>query len=160
MKDQNWRNFVDDRKARILSLVRYAQLQQLDEGDHARYKHASETLVLAEKETNQLIDDLNAAIAAHDEKGDVLKMEAAAALQESRQRSSTPEADETSPDKGKAAESSASELDADAGDNDLPRTPAGEEHATKRRALQARHREYRVTLHRVKFLQVRSGFAT
>jgi len=39
------------------------------------------------------------------------------------------------------------------GDGDLPRTPAGEDHLNKKRALQQRLRECYLTLHRIKFLQ-------
>lgn len=58
--------------------------------------------------------------------------------------------------KGKAIERDESEppsSDEDAEDYDLPKTPAGQEHGIKRRALQQRLRESNVTLHRVKFLQ-------
>jgi E3 ubiquitin-protein ligase SHPRH len=56
--------------------------------------------------------------------------------------------------KGKDREQSpSSSVDLDSDDHDLPRTPAGEEHGIKRRALQHRLRECFITLHRVKFLQ-------
>lgn len=41
----------------------------------------------------------------------------------------------------------------DVEDRGLPKTPAGEEHSIKRRALQQRLRECLMVMHRVKFLQ-------
>jgi E3 ubiquitin-protein ligase SHPRH len=38
-------------------------------------------------------------------------------------------------------------------EKDLPKTPAGEEHRIKRRAIKQRLREGQLVLHRVKFLQ-------
>ena len=147
---------MDDRKLRIHSLIRSAELLQHHEADHRRYQHALETLLLAEKETNLLIDDVTAAIATHDEKGEVLKKEAAI-LRAAHDRNSSPGPDEvdSGKGKGKAVEKtdSTSPINGDGEDGDLPRTPAGEEHAIKRRTLQVRLRECRVTLHKVKFLQ-------
>src|ERR1700733_1267691 len=100
MKDQNWRNLMDDRKLRIHSLIRCAELLQHHEADHRRYQHALETLLLAEKETNLLIDDVMAAIATHEEKGEILKKEAAI-LREARDRIPSPGPDEVDSGKGK-----------------------------------------------------------
>jgi E3 ubiquitin-protein ligase SHPRH len=136
---------------KIQIFIQRAQLQQHNEDDHTRYQHALETLLLAEKEANKLIEDVKTVIAEHDEKGETLKKEAAV-LRELR----NPEIVEESKDKGKgkAIEREASpSSDADSEDHDLPKTPAGQEHGIKRRALQQRLRECNVTLHRVKFLQ-------
>lgn len=131
-------------------LTRRAQLQQHDNQDHIRYQHALETLLVAEKEADKLIEEIKTVIADHEEKGEVLKKEAAA-LRESRNQETVERVDHKG--KGKAVEREASPtLDEDA-DYDLPKTPAGQEHGIKRRALQQRLRESRVTLHRVKFLQ-------
>lgn len=106
---------------------------------------------MAEKEANKLIDEVRAIIGEHEEKGDVLKKEAAA-LRELR----NPEIVEETNDKGKGKAPEREDTpssDADSEDHDLPKTPAGQEHGIKRRALQQRLRECNVTLHRVKFLQ-------
>ena len=155
MVDQNWRNLLDDKRQKIQSLIRYAQLQQHNEADRTRYQNALGTLLVAEKETKQIIDDVKAAIADHDEKGDILKKETIA-QRGVRHKSLNPDSSHNDVDKGKGKEVWDESSDEDvAEDPDLPRTPAGEEHALKKRVLHARLREYNVTLHRVKFLQVR-----
>ncbi|KAK0216540.1 SNF2 family N-terminal domain-containing protein [Armillaria nabsnona] len=143
MQDQNWRNVVDDFKSKVQAIVRLAQLKQHDNNDHNRYHRSLELLLAAEKEANKLIDEIESAITDHDVKGDVLKKEAAA------RRASQPELPSR---KGKERELSWTPSE-DTDDDGLPRTPAGEEHGIKRRALQQRLRESRMVLHRVKFLQ-------
>ena len=159
MKDQNWRNLLDDRHQKVQNLVQYAGLQQRDEADRARYQHALETLLLAEQEIKQVIEDVKAAVVEHDKKGDALKQDTSA-LRNPRQKTPVPSPDEDSAGKGKGkAQDDVERSDVDATeDKDLPRTPAGEEHASKRRALQMRLREYKVTLHKVKFLQVSPSY--
>jgi len=174
MRDQNWRNTMDDCKSKVTlrlpisfvclldfcrsqvqGLIRCAQLQQHNEDDRSRYHHALETLLSAEKEAKQLIHDVTASIADHDAKGDILKKEAAA-LREARMQPSNDGQDDSSFGKGKGKErQSLTPIPAreDTEDGDLPHTPAGEEHTIKRRSLQQRLRECHVTLHRVKFLQ-------
>jgi E3 ubiquitin-protein ligase SHPRH len=157
MKDQNWRSLLDDRHQKVQILVRFAGLQQRDEADRTRYQHALETLLVAEQEIKQIIEDVKAAIAEHATIGEALKQEALAS-RNARQKSVAPASDDNSADKGKGKAQDDDEA-SDVDDNDLPRTLAGEEHASKRRALQLRLREYKVTLHKVKFLQV-SGHTT
>lgn len=126
-------------------------MMQRNDDDATRYRIALETLQLAEKEADELIAHIKAAIADHAEEGEVLKKDAEAA-RESRKQDSHEDADPN--DKGKAAERDFSPTsDADSEDHDLPKTPAGQEHGNKRRALQQRLREGYVTLHKVKFLQ-------
>lgn len=112
-------------------------------------------LILAEQETNHIIDDIKTAIAEHHVKGEALKSEARA-LRESRQQN-LPNPSEIDKSKGKGrAMSPLSDEDEDIDDledRDLPKNPAGEEHSIKRRALQQRQRECLMVLHRVKFLQ-------
>ena len=147
-----WFTIPNTWPAQIQNVIHRAQLQQHDEQDHNRYQHALETLLLAEKEANKLIEESKAAIAEHEEKGDVLKKEAAT-LRELR-NPQTVEHSSSDKGKGKAPERDNSpSSDADSEDDDLPKTPAGQEHGIKRRALQHRLRECNVTLHRVKFLQ-------
>jgi E3 ubiquitin-protein ligase SHPRH len=138
-------------------LIRCAQLQQRDDENPDHYHHALETLSLAEKESNQMIDSVRAAIADHEATGEVLKKEATT-LKEARRQSPSPGPEDHPMDngKGKARERIAStplaDMD-DLDDSDLLNTPAGEEHTNKGRSLQQRLRECYVCLHRVKFLQ-------
>ena len=111
-------------------------------------------LINAEQEANRIIDDIKTAIAEHHIKGEALKDEARA-LRESRQQN-LPDSSEADKGKGKRAMSPLTDVDEDVDDledRDLPKTPAGEEHSIKRRALQQRLRECLMVLHRVKFLQ-------
>ncbi len=127
----------------VQAIVRLAQLKQHDNNDHNRHHRSLELLLAAEKEANKLIDEIELAITEHDVRGDLLKKEAAA------RRASQPELPSR---KGKERELSWTPSE-DTDDDGLPRTPAGEEHGIKRRALQQRLRESRMVLHRVKFLQ-------
>lgn len=76
-------------------------------------------------------------------------------LRESR-RQQRDESGDTGKGKGKARAASPfsdDESDDESEDSDLPKTPAGEEHKNKKRALQQRLRECYLAQHRVKFLQ-------
>ncbi|KIJ64355.1 hypothetical protein HYDPIDRAFT_154792 [Hydnomerulius pinastri MD-312] len=162
MRDQNWRNLMDDRKAKIQAHVRLAQLQQHREADLDRYQRALEYLLTAQTEANDLIAEIQGAIAAHHEKGETLKKEAEA-LRESRTLPAA-NTDPTGADQGKGkqkestrdltpfTDSPSEEDEDDIEDRGLPKTPLGEEHRIKRGALQARLRECLIVLHRVKFL--------
>ncbi|KAL4070161.1 SNF2 family N-terminal domain-containing protein [Scleroderma yunnanense] len=159
MRDQHWRNLMDDRKAKILTLVRLAQLQQHSERDRDRYQRALDQLLTAEKEVNELIAEVKAAIAQHYQKGEVLKKEAQK-VRESRRQNLEDGSQSMTTKKGKGKEVSREgsllsedEDDDDIEDQGLPKTPAGEEHRLKRRVLQQRLRECVMVLHRVKFLQ-------
>ncbi|KAG2135375.1 SNF2 family N-terminal domain-containing protein [Suillus bovinus] len=149
MRDQNWRNFMDDRKTKVQTLVRLAQLQQHNEQNLDRYQRALDYLITAEQEANEIIDDIKTNIAEHHVKGEALKNEARA-LRESRQKD-LPDLSKT--DKGKGKRAMSPLTDVDEGHRGLPKTPAGEEHSIRRRALQQRLRECLIVLHRVKFLQ-------
>ncbi|KAF9459395.1 SNF2 family N-terminal domain-containing protein [Collybia nuda] len=143
MRDQNWRDMMDDYKAKVNAIITAAQLQQRDERDINRYKNALATLIQAEKEATALTEDVKNALAEHSVKGALLKKEASTAIPE----------DERLPGKGKERQRDVSEVTQDSSDNDLPHSPAGDEHGKKRGALQNRLRECRLILHRVKFLQ-------
>ena len=125
-----------------------AQLRQHQEGNEFRYRVALDILLAAEREANQLIDDINSALAAHSEKGKALKAEAA------KLRAERSEA-LASTDKGKGRAWSVSVLSEDDSDDEqgLPRNLAGEEHSSKTLALQLRLREARMSLHKVHFLK-------
>ncbi|KAG6335414.1 hypothetical protein ID866_3675 [Astraeus odoratus] len=159
MRDQHWRNLMDDRKAKITALVRLAQLQQHNEQDRDRYHRALEHLNTAERDANELIAEVKAAIAQHQQKGDALKKEART-LRETRERIAGSDSSLTSLDKGKEKETARdpSPLSDEGNEDDmedrgLPKTLAGEEHRTKRNGLQQRLRECNILLHKVKFLQ-------
>jgi len=139
-------------------LARHAQLIQHDKSIDARYYKALEILLEAEKAADQLVNDVNAAIIGLEAKAEELKKEAAA------QRKARAQIEVQGPglglDKGKgkapARDNSPSgdgQVSEYGEDGDLPRTPAGEEHLNKRRALQQRLRECYLVLHRIKFLQ-------
>ncbi|KAF9007147.1 SNF2 family N-terminal domain-containing protein [Cyathus striatus] len=152
MIDLSWRNIIEDWRSKLVVLVRYARLQQQDEGNHNRYRHGLDTLLRTEKEVNNQIVEIEQYIAEHDEKGKILKQQAAIARAEHDM-----ETDPASPNhKGKGKEvdgaSDIDDEDDDDDDGDFPHTPAGEEHRTKRRALKQRLREAKLILHQVMFL--------
>ncbi|KAI6002459.1 SNF2 family N-terminal domain-containing protein [Pisolithus orientalis] len=159
LRDQHWRCLMDDRKAKIHSLVRLAQLQQHCQDDRIRYQQALNHLLAAENEVNELITEVQAAIAQHHQKGEALK-KAAQALRESRKQNLADQSQPLASHKGKEKETGREPSPfSDDGDEDevedrgLPNNPAGEEHRTKRHGLQQRLRECWMILHRVKFLQ-------
>ncbi|KAJ7918695.1 SNF2 family N-terminal domain-containing protein [Mycena leptocephala] len=65
MCNENWATVVDDCKSKVQGLIRMAQLQQHGV-DKNRYQHCLETLLLAEKEATQLIEEIESAIATHE----------------------------------------------------------------------------------------------
>ncbi|KAJ6581273.1 SNF2 family N-terminal domain-containing protein [Mycena capillaripes] len=147
MCDENWVVVIEDWKNKVQSLIRMAQLQQHGV-DKNRYQHCLETLLLAEKETTQLIEEIESIIATH---------EANSGLHQAQE----PEADaSTSPDdkgKGKQRERSLSPLsDLESNidqDDDNAGTSAAKAHRSKRHALKQRLRDGQLVMHRVKFLQ-------
>lgn len=149
MRDQNWRTLMDDRKLRVQTFVRRAQLQQHEEGHRTRYQGALETLLAAEQEADKLIAEVERAMAEHEEAGEALK----AAHPKVLEAMADTAAEGNEKGKGKAAERDGSPDSDDSEDHDMPKTPAGVEHGIKKRALRQRLRESRVVLHRVKFLQ-------
>ncbi|KAJ7595983.1 SNF2 family N-terminal domain-containing protein [Mycena floridula] len=161
MRDQNWRNLMDDWKSKVQGLIQLSQAQAMNATDKHRYQHSLNTLVTAEKEAMALIQEVEAEIAEHRAKGEILKKEAAA-LRNKRQDVIQID-DEIDPlDKGKqravSPSESVSEPDLDDEDTDseyggLPKTPAGDEHRHKGNGLQLRLRECRIVVHRIKFLQ-------
>ncbi|KAJ3901958.1 SNF2 family N-terminal domain-containing protein [Lentinula edodes] len=157
MKDQNWRNLVEDWKSKIQAMIKIAQLKQLDMKLLNRFQPVLEVLLAVEKEAEGMIAEIERVIAEHDIKGEALKREAA----EQRVLQASKHAGESS-SKGKEKQREKSPFseddkdedeEDDVEDNDLPKTPAGKEHRDKRSALMHRLREARVQFHRVKFLQ-------
>lgn len=118
-------------------LAQYRQQTQ----DPNRYHKALETLQTAEREINHLVDELQAAIRQHDEKGKALGILA------------MPESVEDGADKESGTNNKGKGREASPADEEFLKTAAGEEYINKRRALQQRLREVRLVLHRIKFLQ-------
>jgi E3 ubiquitin-protein ligase SHPRH len=131
-----------------------------------RYQSALETLDLTEKETQKHLEEIQTTLAKHDAKGKEMKAEAAR-LRQARAQASSPDVTMTQKGKGKERErfsdnenedddedeESEPDGEVDPEEKDLPKTPAGEEHRIKRRAIKQRLREGQLVLHRVKFLQ-------
>ncbi|KAK2460408.1 hypothetical protein APHAL10511_007573 [Amanita phalloides] len=156
LRDANWRNVMEDWKSKILLLVRLAQLQQHVADDFNRYHRALGTLQEAEKQVNDLIGEINVAMDEHRAKGELLKKEAAARREYSARQANDASTSAMGKGKGKEREVSlvpSDKEEEDLEDKGLPRNPMGDEHATRRRALQHRLREIKLVLHKVKFLQ-------
>jgi E3 ubiquitin-protein ligase SHPRH len=115
-------------------MVNATQMMQHDVGIDQRSQKCLEMLLQAEREADEVIADVLSAIADHDDKGVELKAEAASLLDNSLS---------TFDD----------ESDNESDDGGLPKTPAGDEHLHKSRALQQRLRDFYLTLHKVKFIQ-------
>ena len=126
-------------QAQVLTVI--AQLYQHNEKQRNRYQIVLETLLKAEKETNELIQDIQAALDLHEEEGKRL----GTVVTESDGSENS-----LAKGKGKAREDSASNGE---DEDDLPHNAAGEEHRIKRRAFQQRLRECQITLHKVCFLK-------
>ncbi|KAJ6591817.1 SNF2 family N-terminal domain-containing protein [Mycena vulgaris] len=142
--DTNWGTVMDDSKAKVQGLIKTAQLQQHGV-DKNRYQHCLETLLLAEKETAQLITEIESTITNHEANSPSLRPE-----QETEPDAASP----TDKGKGKERERSLSPLsDLESDDEDDASTPAVKAHRTKRHSLKHRLRECQVVMHRVKFLQ-------
>ena len=120
---------------------------------------------MTEKDTEKHLEEIQTALAKHDAKGKEMKAEAAR-LRQARAQASSPDVSTTQKGKGKEREifdedeygededdSTEHDGEDDPEEKDLPKTPAGEEHRTKRRAIMQRLREGQLVLHRVKFLQ-------
>lgn len=125
-------------------MVKSAQLLQKDETDKNRYQRVRDKLQEAETEVQQLIQELQNALADHDMKGKALKAEPV-----DRQSKSDP----MGKGKGQDIIDAGDAVDGDDDEQGLPKTPAGDEHLTKRRAIKHRLREGFLVLHKVKFLQ-------
>ncbi|KAJ7257871.1 SNF2 family N-terminal domain-containing protein [Mycena haematopus] len=145
MCDENYSSVLDDFKSKIQGLIRMAQLQQHG-ADKNRYQRCLETLLLAEKEATQLINEIESAIATH---------EANRSFHHAEEIETDPSASVDEKGKGKEQERSLSPLsDVESDeDDDGAQTSALKEHRKKRHALQHRLRETKLVMHRVKFLE-------
>ncbi|KAF8259089.1 SNF2 family N-terminal domain-containing protein [Lactarius quietus] len=133
MKDQNWRNVMDDRRNKVNEMVIATQIMQHNPRVDRQEEKCLEILLQAEKEADCLIAEVLSSIADHD-----------------ATRGTYYGGDE---DDERLKDSMFDNDDNLSDDDDLPKTVAGEEHLHKSRALQQRLRECYLTLHRVKFLQ-------
>ncbi|KAI9435845.1 SNF2 family N-terminal domain-containing protein [Lactarius indigo] len=162
MKDQNWRNVIDDRRNKINTMAVTTQIMQHDPRlDHPE-ENCLEILLQAENEADHVISEVLSYIADHDAEGEKLIAEAATLRAARREkRASTQNAGNIhrgdDEDDGRQEDHRSSMFDDDddslSDHEGLPKTAAGEEHVHKSRALQQRLRECYLTLHRVKFLQ-------
>jgi E3 ubiquitin-protein ligase SHPRH len=132
----------------IQTVIKSAQLLQHDETDKNRHQHVRDRLKEAETDVRKLMKELENVLADHDLKGKVLKEEAG-----NRQV----KFDTTGKGKGRmiadADDEDDEEEEEEGEDLGLPKTPAGDEHRTKRSAIKQRLRECRLLLHKVNFLQ-------
>ncbi|KAJ7132049.1 SNF2 family N-terminal domain-containing protein [Mycena epipterygia] len=148
MCDNNWGVVMDDYKSKVQGLIRMAQLQQ-HVPDKNRYQHCLETLLLAEKETAQLIEEIESMLATHEANSGLHQ-------EQESEPETTPNASPADKGKGKERQRSLSplsDLESDDDDDDASHTSATKEHRSRRRALKQRLRECRLVMHRVKFLQ-------
>jgi E3 ubiquitin-protein ligase SHPRH len=126
-------------------MVNASKMMQHDVGIDQRPHNCLEILLQAEREADEVIADVLSAITDHDDEGVELKGEAAWLRAERRKK------------QGDGLDDGFSTFD-DRRDNEpddsgLPKTPAGDEHLHKSRALQQRLRDCYLTLHKVKFIQ-------
>jgi E3 ubiquitin-protein ligase SHPRH len=143
-------------------MVKATQIMQHDVGIDQRPQNCLEMLLQAEREADEVIADVLSAITDHDDEGANLKAEAAWLRAERRKRQAFGDNEvegtegirrdglfDDSFSKFDDEDESDSKLD----DSGLPKTPAGDEHLHKSRALQQRLRDCYLTLHKVKFIQ-------
>ncbi|KAI0370965.1 hypothetical protein BV20DRAFT_943332 [Pilatotrama ljubarskyi] len=152
MREQNWKNYMEDRKSKVSAMASLAQLLQQDEMNPHRYREALDVLLNAEKEAQKLVDDLAAALAEHAKEGEKLKAETAKRREE-RREARAHHADDNGKGKGRARSDTPEGDNVDADEEGLPHNPIGDAHRAKLGMLQNRLRDARIVLHKVKFLQ-------
>ena len=108
------------------------------------------TLEMAETETDEHLSELKRVLKEHDIKGKAM-IEQAALLRQERGEDPAPSDKGKGKAREKADEDEGSGVDPE--ELGLPKTPAGDEHRTKRRAIKQRLREAYLLLHQVKFLK-------
>ncbi|RPD76905.1 hypothetical protein L226DRAFT_459082 [Lentinus tigrinus ALCF2SS1-7] len=157
MREQNWRNYMDDRKSRVANMSALAQLIQRENGNRNRYRQALDLLVEAEQEADKLVTDVKEALAEHIKEGERLKAEFRASRRQGSPAARSDRSKEQSTDKGKGRARDESEaednLDLEEDEEGIPRNPAGDAHRAKGTSLHQRLRESRIVLHKIKFLQ-------
>lgn len=129
--------------------IKKARLVQHNDSNERRYHEALDILLQARTYMETILAEIRDAIVEHNEKGEILKREAAA------RRASGKQIDIAGPSKGKGKEKQRDgslALTEDSVDDDLPKNPAGEEHRHKKSALAARLRENNIVMHHIHFL--------
>ncbi|KAF8196665.1 SNF2 family N-terminal domain-containing protein [Mycena galopus ATCC 62051] len=136
MCDENWMSVLDDLKSKA----------QHGGADKSRHQRCLETLLLAEKEAKQLIEEIESTLATH---------EANKNLPDAQEMETDPIPSPDTKGKGKERERSLSplsDIESNESDDDNAQTPAVKEHRSKREALKKRRREANLVMHRVQFL--------
>lgn len=144
-------------------MVNAAQLMQHGLGIDQRPQKCLEILLQAEREADEVVADILSTITDHDAEGVKLKAEMAS-LRAERGKRQAPRDNKVCDLEGTEGSRRDGSLDHhlsafdDENDNEsddggLPKTPAGDEHLHKSRALQQRLRDSYLTLHKVKFIQ-------
>ncbi|KAF8060148.1 SNF2 family N-terminal domain-containing protein [Lyophyllum atratum] len=146
MRDGNWRDMMDDHRAKVHALIRIAQLQARDENDAGRFEHALGTLVVAEREAEAL---RYVAGRRHKRVGSgAQEVGEGQVLEKGKGR----EREEGETEEEEFEESSdEEEVDLNLG-RGRGKGEKGEGEGNKRGALQNRLRECRIALHRARFL--------
>ncbi|KAL1937944.1 hypothetical protein VTO73DRAFT_12694 [Trametes versicolor] len=152
MRDQNWKNFMEDRKSKVSAMATLAQLLQQDESKLNRYREALDMLVAAETEAQKLVSDLSDVLSEHAKEGEKLKEETTR-LRELRHQATSHHAADHNKGKGRARSDSPDHDSVEADEEGLPHNPIGDAHRAKAGMLQNRIRDARIILHKVKFLQ-------
>ncbi|KAI0830062.1 SNF2 family N-terminal domain-containing protein [Trametes gibbosa] len=152
MREQNWKNYMEDRKNKVSTMASLAQLLQQDETKLNRYRESLDILLAAETDARKLVSDLNDVLAEHTEEGEKLKTETARRREERCQIAHHHPADEGK-GKNRARSDTPDHESVDADDEGLPQNSVGDAHRTKAAALNGRIRDARIILHKVKFLQ-------
>ncbi|KAI0702634.1 SNF2 family N-terminal domain-containing protein [Earliella scabrosa] len=157
MREHNWRNWMDDRKSKVMNTTTLAQLVQREEQNKNRYRQALDLLIEAEQEADKMMADVKEAIAQHTKEGEKLKEETAQLRAARRKGSADDQQAEGDKGKGKGrANGDTPEVDLqdlEADEEGIPRNPAGDAHRAKSTSLSQRLRENRIVLHKIKFLQ-------
>ncbi|THH04137.1 hypothetical protein EW145_g5749 [Phellinidium pouzarii] len=148
MKDQNWRTLMGEKKSRIQILIKRAQLIQHDDERLQKDEVALQMLLGAKSDMDTLCMEICDVITEHNAKGEILKEEAAAAAQRQANEHIRSVGASMAKDKHRQRDN----ISEDSADDELPKTPAGDEHRNKKYALQARLRECHVVLHQLQFL--------
>ncbi len=144
-------------------MVNATQIIQHNFGIDQRPQKCLEILLRAEREADEVILDVLSAVTDHDAKGVALKAEAASLRAERGRKQvfgdNAVRDFECTQGTGRHEnhDDPFSTID-DVSDNEsddggLPKTPVGDEHLHKSRALQQRLRDCYLTLHKVKFIQ-------
>jgi E3 ubiquitin-protein ligase SHPRH len=144
-------------------MVYATQIMQHDVGFDQRPQKCLEILLQAEREADEVIADVLSAITDHGGEGVELKAEVASlhAKRGKKQAFGDNEVHDFEGTEGIRRDGPLDdsfstfdgERDNELDDSGLPKTPAGDEHLHKSRALQQRLRDCYLTLHKVKFIQ-------